>query len=205
MSWSQRYPQLNAADLHHRFSRLITVGTIAEADYETARVKVTVGEWITTWLPWITARASNDVDWWSMEVGEQVLVLSPCGDMAQAVVIGSVYQGQQQNVVEDIDPEQRQNIHRIQYQDGTIIEYDRLNHKLKADVKGDVELIVAQNLRAEVTGDVDIVVQGKLTADIAKDASIKAKTLVLETTGDMTLKAGGTMKLDAEHIAAQEN
>ena len=204
MSWSQRYPQLNAADIHHRLSRMIAFGTIAEVDYEKARVKVTIGEWTTTWLPWATHRAGNDIDWWALEVGEQVIVLSPSGDMAQGIVLGSVYQGEQQQLVSDIAADKRQHIHRIQYQDGTTIEYDRENHRLKADVKGDVEILVSQNLRAEVSGDVEIAVQGALTADVTKAANIKADTITLESIGDMTLKAGGTMKLNAGHISAQE-
>jgi phage baseplate assembly protein V len=204
MSWSQRYPQLNAADLQNRLSRLISVGTVAETDYEKARVKVTVGEWTTTWLPWVTSRASNDINWWALEVGEQVLVVSPSGDMAQGVVIGGIYQQTQQELVSDIPPDKRQSIHRVQYQDGTVIEYDRDKHILKADVKGDVELLVEKNVKADVKGDVDITVKGQMVATVTKSATLKADTISLESAGDMTLKAGGNMKLNAAHISAQE-
>lgn len=220
MNWSQRIPQINASDLQHRLSRIIAIGTVVEADYEKARVKVTIGEWTTGWLPWLTRRASNDINWCALEVGEQVLVISPSGDMAQGVVIGSIYQQQQQDLVSDIPPEKRQSIQRIKYQDGTTIEYDRDKHLLKADVKGDVELLVEKNITAKVTKDVDITVAGKLTAKVsgnvditvdgtlnatvAKAATIKAKGITLESTGDMTLKAAGTMKLNAAHISAQE-
>ena len=205
MSWSQRYPQLNTADLQHRLSQLVALGTVVETDYEKARVKVTIGEWTSTWLPWITSRASNDISWWALEIGEQVLVISPSGDMAQGVVIGSIYQQQEeQQLISDIAVEQRQSIHRVKYQDGTTIEYDREKHLLKADVKGDVELLVEKNVTATVTGDVAMTVQGQLTATVTKSAIIKADTITLESAGDMTLKAGGNMKLNAAHISAQE-
>lgn len=220
MSWSQRYPQINNADLQHRLSRIIAVGTVVETDYDTARVKVTVGEWTTTWLPWVTSSACNNINWAALEIGEQVLVLSPSGDMAQGIVIGSIYQQQQQALVSDIAKDSRQNIHRIKYQDGTVIEYDRETHILKADVKGDIELLVDKNVTATVKGDVDITVKGKLTATVTKGAVVKADTILLESAGDMTLKAGGAvaveaggdmalkaggkMKLNAAHISAQE-
>lgn len=208
MSWSQRYPQINNADIQNRLSRIITVGTVAEADYEKARIKVTVGEWTTSWLPWVTSRAGNDVSWWALEIGEQVLVVSPSGDMAQGIVIGGIYQQQQQQVGAD----KLENVHRVKYQDGTVIEYDRENHLLKADVKGDVELLVEKNLTAKVTENVDITVQGQMTATVSKGAVLKADTILLESASDMTLKAGGAMtleatgnmKLNAAHISAQE-
>jgi phage baseplate assembly protein V len=204
MSWSQRYPQIDAADLQNRLSRVITVGTVSEVDYQKARVKVTMGEWTTTWLPWVTTRASNDIGWWALELDEQVLVISPSGDMAQGIVIGSIFQQQQQDVVSDIEVEKRNSIHRIQYLDGTIIEYDRDKHRLKADVKGDVELLVEKNLKATVTENVEIIVEGEMTATVSQAATIKAETITLEATGDMTLKAGGNMTLNAAHISAQE-
>lgn len=220
MSWSQRYPQLNSADLHHRLSRIITCGKVAEVDYQTARVKVTMGEWTTTWLPWVTSRASNNIDWNAPEIDEQVIILSPSGDIAQGVVIGSVYQGEQTEFISDIAAQSRSNVHRIKYQDGTTIEYDRENHRLKADVQGDVEIAITKNLTATVQQNADVTitqnltatvqenatltVQGDLTADVSKDCTINAKNLTLATSGDMTLRAGGTMKLNASQIKAQE-
>ena len=204
MSWSQRYPQINNADVQQRLAKLINIGTVAEADYENARVKVTIGEWTTTWLPWITTRASNDLSWWALEVGEQVMVLSPSGDIAQGVVLGSIFQQSQQSEVNAIQGTPSQNIHRIKYQDGTVIEYDRENHLLKADVKGDVHLLVESNLTAEVTGNADVNVEGNLTAAVSQDATISADNITLDAAGDMTLRAGGNMKLNAAHISAQE-
>ena len=196
MSWSQRYPTINNADLQQRVARLVNLGTVLETDYEHARVKVTVGQWTTTWLPWLTASSGNNVNWQALEIGEQVLVLSPGGDMAQGVVLGSLYQANQQQLISDIAKDERAHTNRWQFADGTIIEYDRNNHKLKADVKGDVELIT----------------EGQLTATISKNAIIKAQNITLEAEqnihvkagGDMALEASGNMKLNAAHISAQE-
>ncbi|MFT4927016.1 MAG: phage baseplate assembly protein V [Phenylobacterium sp.] len=219
MTWSQRASQINSADIQHRLSRIICLGTVAEADYDTARVKVTIGEWTTNWLPWLTTRASNDVDWWGLEVGEQVMVISPSGDMAQGVVIGSIYQQTQHtDIMDGVETESKMNIHRVRYQDGTTIEYDRENHRLKADVIGDVEInvtkpddnedsgnitaTVAGNVTATVTGDVTATVEGdvtatitgNLTATVRADAALTVEgALTGDITGDTTVTVGGAL------------
>ncbi len=206
MSWSQRYPQLNSAELHHRLSRMIAFGKVAEADYDKARVKVTIGDWTTSWLPWLTTRASNNIDWQALEVGEQVLVLSPSGDMAQALVLGAVYQGeQQQQLMDDIAVDSRANVHRVKYQDGTIIEYDRENHRLKANVQGDVEILVSQDLSATVNRNATVTVGGDMSADITGNCQINAQNITLNASGNLDITAGGTMTLNASTIEAQNN
>ena len=52
MNLNQVFADIGNADLPHRLAKLINVGTIAEVDYQTARVKVQMGDWLTTWLPW---------------------------------------------------------------------------------------------------------------------------------------------------------
>ena len=57
-----------------------------------AKLKVKIGDITTDWLPWLTHRASNDTSWWAPEVGEQVIVLAPSGELHQAVIMPSIYQ-----------------------------------------------------------------------------------------------------------------
>lgn len=80
------------ADLERRLANQIQMGTVAQADYGAARVRVQCGDLLTGWLPWTTQRAGADRAWWAPEVGEQVVVLSPCGNPAMGVVSGSLYQ-----------------------------------------------------------------------------------------------------------------
>ena len=84
------------ADINSRLARMMRIGTVVELDEAAARVRVTCGagdgKITTAWLPWITARAGPDRTWWALEPGEQVMVLSPSGEMAQGVVLGSYLQ-----------------------------------------------------------------------------------------------------------------
>ena len=46
---------------------------------------------VTAWLPWLTARAGTVLTWSAPSLGEQVLLLAPTGDLAQAFVLPAVY------------------------------------------------------------------------------------------------------------------
>lgn len=73
---------------------MIRIGTIAEVDVADAtapRVRVQDGELLTGWVPFGALRAGTARVWSVPTVGEQVLMLSPSGDMASAVVVCGLY------------------------------------------------------------------------------------------------------------------
>jgi phage baseplate assembly protein V len=82
-------------------------------------------------------RAGADVDWDPPTVNEQVLLLSPSGQLANAVVITGIYS--------DAIPANgdRAGLHHRTYQDGAVIEYDSVAHQLRAQLPagGTTELI----------------------------------------------------------------
>ncbi len=133
-------------ELERRLANLLRLGTIEQLDEATARVKVKSGEMLTGWLPWLTRRAGQDLDWWAPEPGEQVMLLSPSGDPAQGVVLPAIYQTAYPA------PAISKSIYRKLFADGTVIEYDRTTHLLKADVQGSVQLTVAETLTADIAG-----------------------------------------------------
>lgn len=75
------------AETERLLANLIRVGTVAALDVAAARVTVDVGGLTTDWLPWIAGRAGATRTWSAPRPGEQVLVLVPYGDLAQAVVL----------------------------------------------------------------------------------------------------------------------
>jgi phage baseplate assembly protein V len=52
-----------------------------------------MGQLLTDWLPWISTRAGGQRarTWWPPRVGEQCLVLSPGGELAQGRVLCGIY------------------------------------------------------------------------------------------------------------------
>lgn len=82
-------------DLDRRLANLLRIGTIAEVSTSTKLARVTIGDITTDWLPWLVKRAGNNVKtWWAPDVGEQVIVFSPGGELGQGVIGGSLFQSE---------------------------------------------------------------------------------------------------------------
>ena len=85
-------------ELERKLRNVVRPGRIFEVDTERTRVRVAYdvdaeGEPIVTaWLPWLTARAGTVITWSAPSLGEQVLLLAPTGDLAQAFVLPAIYQ-----------------------------------------------------------------------------------------------------------------
>lgn len=84
---------MNLDDLYRLLQNLIRVGTVAEVRHaRPPRVRVETGQITTTWLPWIESRGGSTRTWSPPTLGEQVIVLSPGGDLTAGVVLPSVDQ-----------------------------------------------------------------------------------------------------------------
>lgn len=121
---------MNIADLNRLLENLIRFGTIAEVQHKPPRVKVRTGGITTTWLPWLAWRAGADQEWDPPTVGEQVVLLSPSGQLANGVAITGIFS--------DAIPANgdRAGLHRRTYADGAVIEYDSVAHHLSATLPG---------------------------------------------------------------------
>ena len=144
-------------------ANLLQVGTIAEADYARARVRVLMAGLTSAWLPWLAARAGGDRAWVAPELGEQVLVACPDGDPASGVVLGAIYQASA------AAPAASPDITRTIYADGAVIEYDRAAHALRALLPAGGTAALVATGGVSITGDValdgDLAVSGRITSD----------------------------------------
>ena len=73
------------AELARLIENLIRLGTVAEVQVEPPRVRVKTGNVTTAWRPWFALRAGEDREWDPPTVGEQVILFSPSGNLAQGV------------------------------------------------------------------------------------------------------------------------
>lgn len=115
------------AELLRCLQNLIRLGVVAEIDHANPpRVRVQSGKLLTGWLPWSAGRAGETRKWDPVTIGEQVLILSPGGDLAAGIVVPSIYS--------DAFPAPSGNpgLHATHYPDGAIIEYDHIGHALNA-------------------------------------------------------------------------
>ncbi|WP_302141742.1 phage baseplate assembly protein V [Halomonas alkalicola] len=120
------------AELLRLIHNLIRLGTIAEVDHATARCRVQIGELTTARLPWLELRAGETRTWNPPTLGEQVLVLSPGGDLSAGVVLSGLYRQAHPA------PSGDENLIGTWYPDGTRVEYDHQGNTLTIDCVGDV-------------------------------------------------------------------
>lgn len=170
---------LQLSELTRRLANLVRVGTVAELDAAQARVRVSVGEATTAWLPWLTARAGADATWWAPSVGEQVLLVAPSGDLAQAFALPALY-GPAAG-----PPASGEAVHRVQYADGSFTEHNPDTGVTKIHVEGDAVL--------DVTGQVTVQAGGDLVADAQGAAQVKAGS-------DANVEAGGKAVVSASAV-----
>lgn len=160
---SEQPASLHPTELLRRLENTVRLGTIAAVRHEApARCRVKTGGNTTDWLPWITGRAGKDRTWWAPEVGEQVLVFSPGGNLSAGVVMPGCYSDSHPQP--DDDPE----VSCIEFEDGVRIEYNRARHVLTISSPMLVELCAGQVLL-----DADVYITRKL--HIQGDAYIAGK------------------------------
>jgi len=117
------------AILENALANLVRIGSIAEVDYSGAvpKARVQIGILKTTWLALPAIRAGGDVATWLLEVGEQVVVLAPGGDLAQAVISHALHRTDAASTTTDA------NIAKLRFSDGSIVEMNRTSGILTLD------------------------------------------------------------------------
>ncbi|HDS1759940.1 MULTISPECIES: phage baseplate assembly protein V [Pseudomonas] len=143
------------AELNRLLENLVRLGTIAEVQHAPPRVQVRTGGILTTWLPWLALRAGADREWDPPTVDEQVILLSPSGQLANGIAITGLFSDQ---IPANGD---RAGLKRRTYADGAVVEYDSVAHHLRAILPsgGTSEVISDGGIR--IVG--DIVHEGNYT------------------------------------------
>lgn len=82
-----------AAEADRRIGNVLQIGTVVSVDPSRARARVRLGSVEVPNVPVGQFRAGGMSFWWMPEEGEQVMVGAPGGDLAQAVVMSSIFAG----------------------------------------------------------------------------------------------------------------
>jgi phage baseplate assembly protein V len=113
------------SELERRVAQMIRVGTIKSVDLSDPAQPtcvVTNGGLDTPSLPWFAPRAGNDAEFWCPEQGEQAVVFSPFGDVAQGFALVGLFQDAYPS------PGTNPDVHVRKYKDGAVESYDRAAH-----------------------------------------------------------------------------
>lgn len=166
-------------------------GTIDQIDEVNYLVKVRLDDldMVTHWLPVMARNTFKDQDY---DIPEKdtlvVILLDPSGE--DGVVLGALYSE------EDMPPVQSKAKWHKAFEDGAFIEYDKVEHKLTVDSKGDIKI--------DATGKVTLTAQGDITIE-SVTGQLKIKSLLpltVESQSTTTIKAAAEIDLDAPLINA---
>lgn len=139
--------ELSLPDMERRVANMVRYGKVSQVDLTRKRVKVTSGNITTGWVAWPAGRAAaGKIRWDSPEVGEQVALICPAGDLRQACVIPGLYQEEFDAPVTDANKD------HVTYGDGTVVEYDRGSHTLKADLGPSKITATREQIKLEIGG-----------------------------------------------------
>ena len=143
-------------ELQRRLANVISLGVVEAVDYTAATARVRIGGLLTAPLAMRAARAGGNRSWHPLEIGEQVIVAAPSGDLATAVIVGTLYSDAAPA------PGDRAGVERVVYGNGAVIEYDRdANHFTMQLAGGSVTLVAAGGVA--ITG--TVTVAGDVIAD----------------------------------------
>lgn len=122
-------------EFDRRLANIVRIGSVAAVDLasDPPSIQVDIGTdeepHLTAWLPWMTRRAGRTRKWSPPDVNEQVVILSPGGELAQGVVVpGAIFS--------TLFPANgtAQDLERTTYPDGSVVEYDSATHHLTVTV-----------------------------------------------------------------------
>lgn len=175
----------NVADLQRLLANLIRVGTVEELDEATGKVKVNVSGLTSDWLNPGAASAGRVRKWSPKQVGEQVVLFAPYGDLSQAVVGFSLFQ--------DDHPANggSKAQETVTFADGSSVDYNQKTNTLTVNVSGAGNVVVNCKV-ATVKADTSV------TVDTPEAGFTGHVTIAngLAVTGD-AIVTGGDVKADA--------
>ena len=177
--------QLN--DMMRLVNNLVRIGKVSELDLANARCRVSSGDNVTAWLPWITHRAGRTRSWWAPSVGEQVLLLSMGGELNTAFVLPAVFSDASPAPSASADA-----IH-LAFPDGAIFEYEPKTSALK--VTGIKTAVINASQKVDVTApEVRCTASTRITLDTPEVVCTSKLT-----TGSLEVKQGGTLTGNITH------
>lgn len=146
MSRDDNFADLAIPDMQRRVSNMFREGTISKIDTKKGLVRVKSGSLESNWIPWLEVRHGKNQSWNPPDIGEQVLIAAPSGDLSQGMVIGSSSQDKHPAPSDDGDVTVMMN-----WGDGSRMEYNRKTHDFKLTVGGTLFQVTNNTIKAKAS------------------------------------------------------
>lgn len=175
--------------LQSLIKNIIKVGVVSSVNPDNCTVKVAFKEFgagvVSGDLPVMVPHTKEDKDYDLPVIDEQVLCLFLGTGLETGFCLGSFYSD------EDKPVNNNPNIRQTKYKDGTVIQYDRENHKLTAMVVGDIEvqcvnaLVIADTKITAAAPAIEVTGEVKINGNLMVDGTISASENINDGTGSM--------------------
>lgn len=169
---TEKYDQ-RIADLERRVSGMVLIGTISSLDEAKGRYRMKSGDLETDWLPMASPRSGSTKTYSHFSEGEQVIMMSPSGDMSQGIIVSSVS-------TEETQASDKANIHKTVYPDGTTVEYDHEAKSMKTTIAdgGSFESTIGGGVSLKATGStLEITTPGNIALNASGGIALTSATL----------------------------
>lgn len=171
-----------SSDLARLLANLIRFGTVKSVTMRPPRACIEVGGLLTKPRPWVSLRAGKSVRHWSPpSVGEQVLFLSPNGDLSAGTPICGIFS----DANPPPDEATADNV-LIAFGDGAVLLYDLVAHVLRGTLP--------EGGRVEVTAPGGFALKGNVSVDGDLDVTGKSHAAGKVTSDDDVVGAGISLK-----------
>ena len=164
-------------DLPDRLGDLARYGSIASVDLAAGRVTVAIGDVETQPIRWATGGSGGTRIWTRPKVGEQVMVLSPEGDIAGAIAL----RGLDCDAFPPIGDPDRE---LVQFEDGAVLAYNPDTHMLEAVLPAGATVAIT------APGGVTLQADVRISGDLTVDGDVKAGTVSLRHHAHQKVQAG---------------
>ena len=153
---------------------LIRVGKVVALDTAKHQARVIFEDkpaTVSFWLDIIVRNTYKNKDYALPDIDEEVICLFLPNGNAQGFILGAVYNA------DDLPPVDDKDKRHVEFEDGSVIEYDRNTHKLTADLNGDIDITTTGSVNITAAQDVNVTGDISVTGDVIADG-ISLKTHV---------------------------
>lgn len=189
---------MESNELTRLIRNLVRKGVIMAIDHSAATCRVSSGDLQTNWIRWMAVAAGETRDWNPPTVGEQVLLICPGGDPADALALRGIYSD------DAPAPSNAAAKHVRIYPDGAVIEYDHAAHALTATLPAGGSVAITAPSGVTVTTETATVVATSVTLDAADTTCTGNLTVqgMLTSQGMITGQGGMAISSSAGGAAA---
>ena len=177
----------NFFDITRLMGNVIRIGAVAEIDLARGRCRVSSGDLLTDWLPWLTQRAGKARSWWAPSVGEQVLLLAIGGELDTAFILPGIFSD------DAPAPSVSADAHHVIFPDGAVFEYEPKTSALTVSGIKTAQITASESVTVTVP-QVTVKASSRITLDTPEVVCTHKLT-----TATLEVQQGGTMNGNITH------